>query len=172
MAKDKNMQRNFTKPIYQWLLTDPLHTATPADKLPFITGFEFNEKSLLQERLRLPLTVNRTAEGKLLLRVPAYIPTELIAAPAHTAAVVCRITALVYSMDKPATTQQWSTDIVIPYTNGLQPAQEILVNIAPAAGCLTVVAAALEYRTAKAGKTRKSTARRWLPAAVLAAMYN
>jgi hypothetical protein len=54
MAKDKNMQRNFTKPIYQWLLTDPLHTATPADKLPFITGFEFNEKSLLQERLRLP----------------------------------------------------------------------------------------------------------------------
>jgi hypothetical protein len=75
-------------------------------------------------------------------------------------------------MDKPAIIQQWSTDILISYTGGLQPAQEILVNIAPAAGCLTVVAAALEYRTAKAGKTRKSTARRWLPAAVLAAMYN
>ena len=171
-AKDKDMQRRFAKPIYRWLLTDPLHSSMPVNQLPFITGFEFNEKSLLEERLRLPLTVNRTAGGKLLLQVPAYIPTQTITAPAYTVTMLYRVTVLICRMDKPAITQQWSTAIAIPYTSQEQPAQEILLNVAPAAGCLTVVAAALEYRTSKAGKSRKATAMRWLPAAVLTAMYN
>jgi len=171
-SKDKTMQRRFAKAVYQWLNKDPLNTNLPVDKLPFITGYEYNENSCLKESLRLPISVSRTPLGKLDLHIPAFRPTQAITAPPNTQMIVCNVMAAACDMQNGAATAKYNTRIVIPYVNASISDRDYLLDIDTAPGCLTVVAISLEYHTVVDGIENVITNLRWMPAGIVEAMYN
>jgi len=89
--KDRRMQIRFSGAIAQWL-HDPA-TIPPADKLPFVNNFQFNTSTALAERWKLPLTVTQSSTGLIEVRIPDFVPTAIITAPARTSVVECTFTA-------------------------------------------------------------------------------
>jgi hypothetical protein len=168
----RKLRINFVTAINRWLNTTPLNNNLPTGALPFISGYEFNERSALAERLRVPLTVTRTADNKFTLHIPAFNPVEAITAPANTITVVCIIMAAACNMDDAVATGSFTTQLTIPYTNALLPAQDMELDISTAPRCLTVVAAALYYYTGTIGNENAVRDLRWLPVGIVEGMYN
>ncbi len=167
--KDRNMMRRFANAIYQWLNTNPLQTTIPVNQLPFITGYQYNLQSSFAERWRVPVTVSLTEEKMLQINIPAFKPKEAITTPAGTTQVTCTFIAAACNVNTATATGNCSTPIIIPYSNEIIADQNIPLNLFAAAGCLTVVAAALQYQTNN-GNTVTNLC--WMPAGIIDAMYN
>src|SRR5438128_2742363 len=78
--KNREMQNRFNGAVKKWLHTKPFEQKLPAIQLPFLTGFEFNEYSLLSDRLHVPVTLQQSTLQILLLQIPSFISNKSIAA--------------------------------------------------------------------------------------------
>ena len=61
------------------------------DPGPFLDSFSFSEGSTIKERWKVSLEVTKTAVGTLQLKIPAFVPSTSISAPAGTVSVKCHI---------------------------------------------------------------------------------
>jgi hypothetical protein len=165
--KDKNMQSRFSGAIAKWLGQTNVQELPPQENLPFINGFSFTTETTMAERLRIPLAVTANANG-LVLDLPAFVPTQSITAPAGT------VTAeLVFAVAACGLAQQEYrggvlANMQLAYTNVLQPAQQILLELPLTAGSLVVTAAAMRY-TLASGVVENRAA--FLPAGVVDARW-
>jgi hypothetical protein len=64
------------------------------------------------------------------------------------------------------------TELVMNYRDEHLPAVEVPLDISTSPGNITIVVAALRYTVMKKTKLIKTTETRWMPAAVIGAMYN
>lgn len=169
--KDIFMQCRFVGAISKWLKTTALHDLVPQTKLPSITGFQFNNETSLNERLKIELELTKTGTNELRLHIPSFIPTLSFAAPAHTINVECRISAAGCMLSNGNATGNFETTIIIPFSAIPVPAQDIIITIPTPAGSILLTAMALLFHAKKKGVIAINDKAPFMPAGVINAMY-
>ena len=100
--------------------------------------------------------------------VPAFVPTQSIAAPAHTVLIECTITTGGSLLMDDAPTGNHTVTITIPYNNIPVDEQVITLPVPCPAGTLLVTAVALRYQLVDGSYCNKPA---FLPASVIDARY-
>lgn len=168
--KNKTMQNLFGGAIMKWLQLQTPDQLEPAIKLPYLQDFQFNEATSLHDRWKVPLTVTKEA-GVLQLPIPAFIPTEKMAAPAWTKTVECTVAAASCSLKGGIPDGNSLHAFTILYNDTEMAAQIIPLPIAMPRGSLVVVAVSLTYFVTKKGKPTATGNVAFMPSGVVAAMY-
>jgi hypothetical protein len=171
-AKDPNMMRRLEQVVVSWLRTGAYKSGEPQNSIPFIMGFEFNESSLLNSRLKLPVTVNRTQRNTIVVSIPAMQPTKDITAPAYTKSVTLKLRAAACSLLNDNSLLCTTKELTIDYNNVLVRAQQIELPLAVEAGNVTLVLMVLEYTVIKNDRKYVVKDKRWMPAGIPGAMWN
>jgi hypothetical protein len=168
LLSSKTVQNRFNGCFIKWLgLQDPA-LKPAATQLPFINGFNFNEAAGIAERWKLSFAVMPVSDHLLELHIPAFVPTQLITAPAHTQQIICSIsaasTAFLAPQQEAGSHAQW----IIPYTNELMAARIIPLALPVAAGYLCITTMRLQYELSN-GKSCNKPA--FMPCSVIDARY-
>ncbi len=165
--KDKKMQNSFAGAIMKWLKLQSLQDLQPATNLPYIQNFQFNEKTNLNERWKVALAVTKVSDSLLQLHIPAFIPTDKIAAPARTTSVNCVVVAASCTLQNAVSNGSSEYAFTIPYTNEEIPGQIINLPLDMPQGSLIIVAVSLTCNVAKANYYNSA----FMPSGIIAAMY-
>ncbi len=153
----------FNNAIYTYLLSEK-----PAnEELPFITGFEFNEQSLLKERLKITVSVNRNVAGDIQLVLPAFVPGQKIVAPAYTRNVQLKLAAAVCNMKTQTLSNCWHYEWNILYDDNLFPPQVISLPFKLNDDEIIVVGCSLRYEAMHKGIIKQVSDERWVPAGIV-----
>ncbi len=115
--KDKKMQNDFMGAIAKWLRLNNMKDLKAATRLPFLTNFNFNEKTGIAERWRVAIAVTQSAANQIEVSVPAYSPAKKIDAPAYTTAVICTFSAASCRLKDGFALGSFTETINIPYKN-------------------------------------------------------
>ena len=169
-----NRSRNyFVTAINSWLHTNPLNTSALLDDLFPITGYQFNEQTSLNARLKLSLSVTRTVDNTLLFSVPAFDPVKAIVAPANTVSVEMCIVACSCDMNSgDYSFEKSGAKMEIDYVSEQLPAQQIELPAKATQGYLALVMVALKYTINRKGNLVVTNDMRWRPAGIVSAFYN
>lgn len=167
-AKDRRMQIQFSGAIAKWLGASAVASLPPATAIPFVYQFQFNSTTSIGERWKVPLMVDHTVANSTAINIPAFVPTESIAAPAHTVQVECTITVAGCLLADAAATSSDTATIIFPYNNSPVNAQVIILHAASSTRAIMITAVALRYRLADEGYCSKPA---FLPASVINARY-
>jgi hypothetical protein len=164
--RDKSMMYRLNNALLQWLLQTKPGSKLTTD-LPFISGFEFNEESLLTSRLKLSLTIGWTTRGKIIVDLPEFVPVRDIAAPAYTKRVHLKIAVTGCSVDDLTAVPRSETTIVdMEYNDKPIAAKRIGLPFTVRAGEIAIVAVGLNYEAAKKGIVQLVNDKRWLPVGI------
>ena len=166
--KDKNMQSRFSGAIARWLQQQNVDALSPANDLPYISGFDFNEATSVSERWKANILVLRPSDDLMTIQIPAFIPTEAIAAPAYTESVECCFTVAACQLTNAALPSGYSVSINIPYNNEMRDAQVLPMPVTTGAGALVVVAAYMTYHLASGQADQRTE---FMPSSVVDARY-
>ncbi|MDP4214486.1 MAG: hypothetical protein Q8926_17890 [Bacteroidota bacterium] len=168
---DIKMQTRLSSSIYKWLKESTTPVPLPADHLPFIEGYQFTEQGYtLAERIRLPLQITNAGDGLLQINMPAFVPSQSITAPRETVSVLCHFTAVNCLLDDPAKCGSASTVLTLNYNDQPVNAQTISLQLPTPAGSLLITAVSLKYLVAAGSGLQPSTAKGFMPAAIVSAM--
>lgn len=165
--KDKNMQSRFSGAIAKWLGQAAVQDLPPQENLPFISGFPFTTETTIAERLRVPLTVSTTDNG-LSIALPSFVPTQCMTAPVRTVAVELLVATAACGLQQREYRGGVLAQLQLPFTDTLQPAQQLLLQLPLTAGSLVVTAAAMRYLLADGTVEQRAA---FLPAAVVDARW-
>jgi hypothetical protein len=166
--KDKNMQSRFSGAIARWLQQQNVGALSPANDLPYVNGFDFNEATSISERWKTNIIVLRPSDALMTIQMPAFIPTEAIAAPAYTEWVACCFSVAACQLANAALPSGYSVSINIPYNNELRDAQVLPMPVTTGAGALAVVAAFMIYHLANGQTDQRNE---FMPSSVIDARY-
>ena len=166
--RDRIMQVKFSGAIAQWLSSGNAAMLPPTDAVPFVEAFQFNKDTSIAERWKLRLIVEQPDAHLIAVQIPAFVPTQCIAAPAHTKMIECTITTAGCLLKDASPTSSDTVTIAIPYNNIPVNEQVITLPVLSPAGTLLVTAVALRYRLADGGYCSKPA---FLPASVIDARY-
>jgi hypothetical protein len=170
-AKDIDMRYRFNNALLQWLRNDMPANGSADTDLPFIDSFEFNKESELSGRLKLPLSIDWTKPGTILLTIPRLDPAQVITAPAYTQTVHWQITVTGFSMSKDEVTESYSVKMDMDYNKGFIATKQLSLPFVLKPGDITIVALALKFSAEKKGTVQVITDKRWLPAGIVGACY-
>jgi hypothetical protein len=166
--KDKNMQSRFSGAIARWLQQQNVDALLPANDLPYINGFDFNEATSISERWKTNIIVLRPSDALMTIQMPAFIPTVAIAAPAYTESVTCCFSVAACQLANAALPSGYSVSINVPYNDELRDAQVLPMPVATGAGVLVVVAASMKYHLASGQTDQRNE---FMPSSVIDARY-
>ena len=170
-TKNKNMMYRLNKVLFQWLRNgDPVDSA---QGFSFIDQFQFNEKTSLTEKLKLPLTIDWDEPGRIIVNIPKLLPSRDIAAPAGTETVQWQIAAVsckIFDHNKFEGDYAVRT-IDIIYNEEPVPANKIELPFILKPGLLTVVGLAMKYKVAAKGTSVPVNDERWLPAGIIGTKF-
>lgn len=167
-AKDRRMQVRFSGAIARLLGGSNVQDIAPANNIPCITGFDFNAATSIASRWTLALTVSQPANGLVQVQVPAFVPAQVMRAPAHCAAIEVVFTAAGCLLANAAATGSHTVTLSIPYNEVPVPAQVIHLPVGTPAGALVITAVALRYRLSNGNYADQPS---FLPASVIGAAY-
>lgn len=165
---DNKMQTRLVSALFQWLRQNAVQSSDP---IPFVGNFQFTEGYSVLERWKVNLQVTKPAPDMLALKIPAFVPSESISAPAGTAAVKCHIAAAGCSIETGVATGGFSTSLMYNYNGTEVPEQVIALPVALTAGSLVVTAIFLEYDLIKNGYPVPTNKKTFMPSGVVNAMY-
>ena len=169
--KDKKMQNSFGGAIMKWLKQETQKQLKPGVDLPYIQGFQFNEKTELRSRWKVTLAVTKIADNLIQLHIPAFIPADKIQAPAWTHTVECTIAAAACTLQNTITNGNTTNAFSIPYNSTEIPAQTIDLPLSMPPGSLVVVVVSLTCIVSKKNKLVPTDNIAFMPAGIIAAMY-
>jgi hypothetical protein len=154
--------------IAKWLQLDDPATIPPADQLPFINDFQFNAGTAVAERWKLPLTVTQPLAGLIQVHIPAFVPTAVIKALAHTTVVECIITAASCLLTDGTVLGSSTKQFSVSYTDSLVNAQVISLEVPTNNKALVITACRLQYQLTG---TEYCSNPAFMPASVIDARY-
>lgn len=160
-----DMQTRFRGALRNWLKYN-LVASQPPEPLPFLQGFSFNEAASLLRIFKIPLTLTQPQSGELVLRIPAFTPSEAINAPGAVTGVHLTIVAACCHLPTAMPVGKMETTLMIPYHNTIHPAQEVSLPLQMPAGSLTLVVVALRFFQNGPGNVNIID-ERWLPSEVI-----
>ncbi len=165
---DTNMQRRFSGSIYKWLGKQTVSELLPQQNIPVLEAFNFNERTSFYERFKPKLQINISSDGKVIINIPAFVPTLQIASPAHTVSVEICLAAVACHLgtSTPVTSQIFKKQVL--YNEVLIAAETIEMNLGSPQQKLVLVVASLNYILAD-GSVEKRT--EFMPASVVRADY-
>jgi hypothetical protein len=167
--KKREIQSRLVKVILQWLQHDPPGTKGLFNGLSLIKGFEFNEDSPLSALLKVAIEVSWNDKERIIIKIPALVPSRDISAPAKTQKVFWKIFAVRCTIDYPSVRQDVeSSEFEMPYNDNAINARLIELPVALQKNQLGIVAISLAYSVKKIGWKPSSA---WLPAAIVDAAY-
>ena len=169
--KDLVMQCRFREPLRKCLQLGLLQKGQPIETVPFLTGFEFNTGSGINERLKMPWQVTKTENG-LVINMPELNPLKKIIAPAYTQSVCCCITAAAVNITNHSAVGCSSIEITMPYTNTTVEQKQWTPDMPLEKNSLVVLAVSLKYIVLKKGQRQLVTDKRWEPAGIVWAAWN
>ena len=168
---DFEQQGRFRGAINQWLHSSTGKSATTVIRPLNTTWYEFNEDSLLAERLQLQISIHSVDKKRIVLTIPAFQPQQSIVAPAHTKKISFTIAAASCKYDNISQQDHSSTELEFPYSNNLVAAQQVILPLRVLPGTVTAIAVRMEYYGGADGNS-KTKNKRWMPAAVLTVLDN
>ncbi|OIR14163.1 hypothetical protein GALL_46240 [mine drainage metagenome] len=158
---------SLNKNVYACLCNSNL---TAAEALPFITGFEFNEKSKLAERFKIKIPIPVVNDEGIIVQLSAFNTKQQITAPAYTKKITLKIAAANINFKNPAVCSSNNVGLTIDYDNNSTAAQEINIPLTVTKGSLLLLMMALEYETHKNNFTKTVRDLRWMPAGIVNAV--
>lgn len=166
--KDRKMQSRFSGALSQWLGTQTINELLPQPAVTALHNYNFNEACRLEERFKVPIHINLASPGQVAIDIPAFVPTQALAAPAHTAYAGLTIvtTACRLADAMPVASEIFTRRI--DHNNIEQPAQQLQYSIAAQPGTLVLAAASVSFWRSNGKKEMREG---YLPAAVLDAAY-
>lgn len=159
---DRQMMYRFTDALYQWLLQNEGNPIT-GDIAP-LQQFHFNAATGIAERWKIPIDVSQAPGGNITVNFPAFVPTDVISAPAHTLAVECTITVVAVSLNNAILTDSSTLKITMPYTSGAVPENTVTVPVNGSSGIMLVTAVRLQYLLPSAKYCKRPA---FMPASVI-----
>jgi hypothetical protein len=102
------------------------------------------------------------------LQIPAFTPTQVVAAPAHTTMIACRIIAASCNLQSPTAEGSFSTTLSIPYTDIPIPALLLPMALPVAAGYLVVTVVSFTYLLKNGAQEQRAA---FMPSGVIDARY-
>jgi hypothetical protein len=169
--KDKKMQNRFGGAIMKWLKLQTIKQLASDHDLPFIQNFQFNDKTDLRGRWKIPMQVTKAGEGLLQLSLPAFVPVEKMAAPTGTLSVTCNLAAASCTLKNSVPNGNAIHSFSIPYTSEEMRARIIDLPVPMPAGSLVVVALSLTCLVAGKTKTAPSANIAFRPSGIVGSMY-
>lgn len=166
----RQVENAFTGALKKWMQTKPFDGALPSIELPYLQYFEFSETTPLQNRMRVPVSVQQNGLPQPVLHIPAYIPAKAIAAPAYTTGVHVTIAAACCCITDKTITGSHTIQFAIAYDNTTVPAQHITLPFNPPLKSLTLVVIGLTYKVNKKGTQTTVTDKRWMPCGIAAGL--
>ena len=154
----------------KWLQFQTPEQLQPATALPYVNNFQFNDATSVSERWKVALTAT-IEDGMLQLQIPAFIPTEKMAAPAWTKHVECTVAAASCNCKDSIGNGSSVHVFTIPYNKRENAAQTIQLPVAMPPGSLVVAAVSLTYYVTKNGKQMATDNVAFMPAGIVEAMY-
>jgi len=164
------MMHRLDATFINWLRTGQSASGNHEPPVPFIPGFEFNLESQLSEKLKLKLTISKSNENFIIVKVPAFVPVQKIVAPADTSSVRLKIVAVAYDFDNQSIVRAGLKEILIPYSSSEVTEQQIVFDLKPKTGDLYMAVIALNYYTSADGSTGLNDSMKWKPAAIAQAI--
>ena len=165
---DNKMQTRLVSALFQWLRHD---TEQSSDPMLYIGNFQFTEGYSVLERWKVNLQITKPAPDMLALKIPAFIPSKSISAPAGTIAVKCHIAIAGCEIETGIATGGFSTSILFDYNEVEVPEQKVNLPVPTTSGSLVVTAIFLEYNSLKNGHLEKTKNKAFMPAGMVSAMY-
>lgn len=167
---DNKMQTRLVSDLFGWFRSgfDP---AQPCDPVYFLNDFRFTECNTVAERWRVSLEVMKSADDLLQIRIPAFVPSKNIIAPAGTVSVKCNIATAGYHLVHEAATGGFSTSLDFDYNDDPVAEQILSLPTPTSQGSLIATGVSLEYYFNKNGHLQKSTNKAFMPAGIVKAMY-
>jgi len=168
--KDNKMQTRLVTALYTWFRKgyDPLK---PCVAVPFLERYQFTEESSIKERWWVDLQVSQPATNMLELKIPAFVPTRNIIAPAGTKKIKCVIATAGCNVETGAHTHGTSTTILYDYNQLEVPEQIVSLPTPTPKGSLVVTAVGLEFICTKGGYFERVIKKGFHPSGILSAMY-
>ncbi len=166
--KDKKMQSRFSGAISKWLGRNNVADLQPANKLPFVNHFCFNEETSIAERFKVSITVMQPVADIIEVHIPAFVPTVAIAAPAHTVSVELIITAASCRLIDAASAGNHTIALNIPYNDEMVNTETLSFPVSTKAGSLVVTAAMMNF---KLSNNKIDIRHPFLPSSVVDARY-
>lgn len=168
---DRYMPGRFSGAIGKWLGSTTLKEQPPLDPIPYVTGFNFNPLTSLEERWKVKLSLHKMADNTLQLNIPAFIPASTLAAPANTVHIECIITTAVCKLADATPLGTETSSMIFPYNNMAIPAKTIDMHLSTQKGNLLITAVLLKFYIKKKGMIVQTSNAKFIPATVISAMY-
>jgi hypothetical protein len=152
----------------KWIHHPSLGPLVPQGEQPYLYQFQFNDKTTLAERLRVPLQMNWSEAGVAVLAIPAIDPLRHISAPNGTSLVHCKVGITSCFIANGWKIGSHSLSLDIPYKDVPFPAQQLRLPYTGGPGSLTIVAMALTYALPPDKRLYEERLQAWMPAGIVA----
>lgn len=122
----------------------------------------------LRDLFRVQVTAEDQGDGNLRITIPAWEPMQQLSVPARTSKILIRMMVHDLSFaDRSRIESSEMFDITLPYTKGVQPASETLLQLNGKKGDLLFLTLSMAYETFSTKSGTHLADAVWLPAAVM-----
>ena len=147
-------------------------TINKKDALPYISGFQFNDRASLSEIWAIRVFVTQTGAGNLEITLDRFSPTQSLHAPNNTNRILFRLKLIGASLDDPETKLIGTADLEIPFTAGLFQPPPILMPDTSKQCDLKILVMAVQYMVNNKGIEELLTNKKKLPCGIVWAEWN
>jgi hypothetical protein len=172
--EDRRVQYRIDNAVMKWLRhgrpVGPNEELIP-DPWEELFRFQFNPKTALDFRVKVPITVDWSNPQQAVLHLPEMNPKKQIMAPANTRLLHWMITLTGTTIAHPERTQSYDARFDMLYRNETIPARQILMPCALVPDSLTVVAVWVRYSVEVRRSLKMCPDDPWTPAAIVDAHY-
>lgn len=160
-----DMQTRFRGALRNWLKYSR-QSCEPPQSVPYLDRFSFNEAARLERIFKVPLTLRQSQQDELVLHIPSFIPSKVIAAP--DSATELKLTVIAACCDMETTMPLGKTEAVlsIPFNDTVDPAQDILLPLEMPSNSLTLVVVGIQFSKSGPGNVNVVD-ERWMPVQVI-----
>jgi hypothetical protein len=165
---ERESQARFGGAIAKWLGTALLKNIPQQEAIAVLEDFNFNESTGLRERCKVQATTSINPSGRVVISLPAFVPSQKIAAPSSCTSVQLNIAVSCCHVAEKMAGGFVTHMVNIPYNDQLYPAMEIELMTDSSAGRLIVAAASLIYHLENGKKEQRPV---FMPVGIIKAMY-
>lgn len=162
-SKEKNLRYGLNHALKKWLVSQ---SADPGEVKSFfsVEGFELNQQSILNEKLRIFPSVSWTDANTIEIKIQEFISRAGLVVPDDTVIVKYLFRALRIKCEGHASLMVYAdAAIEIPYTQDTSSEQIITVNLPTKPADIVVVVLSLQYKRGSAWMENM----KWRPGVIL-----
>jgi hypothetical protein len=167
---DKQMIYRFTGTLNKMISwkekQDTVSTVRPAG-LPFIQGFQFNDRADLTDITAIRVSMHITEPGLIEIRFAAFVPREALHAPFNTDHIIFKMVLISTNPTDLGTEKLGTAEIKIPYVSELFQPPVVSMPVRTTQGSFMIMVLAVQYMVNKRDGIEMLTDFRKLPCGVV-----